>query len=113
MEDIGFEEQLKQEELQKQKEEEEGGRENYKDKDGVEYEWDEKKKAWFPKVINQHQYYSGLTKPGKVGEILALYQLKSLSLDSKAKLIYVAFFFLQVARFLQIILLLYIILQNI
>jgi hypothetical protein len=40
--------------------------------------WDEKKKAWFPKVINQHQYYSGLTKPGKVGEILALYQLKSL-----------------------------------
>ena len=65
MEDIGFEEQLKQEELQKEKEEEEGERENYKDKDGVEYEWDEKKKAWFPKVINQHQYYSKLTKLAK------------------------------------------------
>jgi hypothetical protein len=29
---------------------------------------------------------AGLTKPGKVGEILALYWLKSLSLDYKAKL---------------------------
>jgi hypothetical protein len=29
---------------------------------------------------------SGLTKPGEMGEILALYQLKSPSLDSKAKL---------------------------
>jgi hypothetical protein len=29
---------------------------------------------------------SGLTKPGEMGEILALYQLKSPSLNSKAKL---------------------------
>jgi hypothetical protein len=29
---------------------------------------------------------AGLTKPGEVGEILALYSLKSLSLDYKAKL---------------------------
>jgi hypothetical protein len=29
---------------------------------------------------------AGLTKPGEVGEILALYRLKSLSLDYKAKL---------------------------
>jgi len=29
---------------------------------------------------------AGLTKPGKVGEIIALYRLKSLSLDYKAKL---------------------------
>jgi len=45
---------------------------------------------------------SGLTKPGKVGEILALYQLKSPSLDSKVKLT-LPFFFLEVAPFLQII----------
>jgi hypothetical protein len=31
---------------------------------------------------------AGLTKPGEVGEILALYRLKSLSLDYKAKLKY-------------------------
>jgi hypothetical protein len=31
--------------------------------------------------------YTGLTKPGEVGEILALYRLKSLSLDYKAKLV--------------------------
>jgi len=30
--------------------------------------------------------YTGLTKPGEVGEVLALFQLKSPSLDSKAKL---------------------------
>ena len=30
---------------------------------------------------------AGLTKPGEVGEILALYSLKSLSLDYKAKLV--------------------------
>jgi hypothetical protein len=31
-------------------------------------------------------FLAGLTKPGEVGEILALYRLKSLSLDYKAKL---------------------------
>jgi hypothetical protein len=44
----------------------------------------------------------GLTKPGKVGEIVALYQLKSPSLDSKGKLKSPGFF-LQVTPFLQII----------
>jgi hypothetical protein len=32
------------------------------------------------------QLVTGFTKPGEVGEILALYQLKSPSLDCKAKL---------------------------
>jgi hypothetical protein len=45
---------------------------------------------------------TGLTKPGEVGEILALYQLKSHSLDSKVKL-KLPCFFLQVAPFLPII----------
>ena len=36
---------------------------------------------------------AGLTKPGEVGEILALYPLKSLSLDYKAKLIVALFLF--------------------
>jgi hypothetical protein len=45
---------------------------------------------------------AGLTKPGEVGEILALYSLKSLSLDYKAKLKSPCFF-LQVSLFLQII----------
>ena len=55
----------------------------------------------FPKVFKHYRYgtsssalcnvcqtydIAGLTKPGKVGEILTLYQLKSASLDSKAKL---------------------------
>ena len=35
---------------------------------------------------------AGLTKPGEVGEILALYRLKSLSLDYKAKLKSLCFF---------------------
>jgi hypothetical protein len=48
------------------------------------------------------QWATGLTKPGKVGEVLALYQLKSPSLDSKAKLKSPCFF-LQVAPYLQII----------
>jgi hypothetical protein len=43
-----------------------------------------------------------VTKPGEVGEILALYRLKSLSLDYKAKLKSPCFF-LQVTLFLQII----------
>jgi hypothetical protein len=41
---------------------------------------------------------AGLTKPGEVGEILALYRLKSLSLDYKAKLKSPCFF-LQVTLF--------------
>jgi hypothetical protein len=45
---------------------------------------------------------AGLTKPGEVGEILTLYQLKLASLDSKVKLKSL-FFFLQVTPFLQII----------
>jgi hypothetical protein len=45
---------------------------------------------------------AGLTKPGEVGEIFALYRLKSLSLDYKAKLKSPCFF-LQVTLFLQII----------
>lgn len=48
-EEDDFEEQLKQEKLQKIKEEE-GDTKTYKDEDGTEYEWDEDKKAWFPKV---------------------------------------------------------------
>jgi hypothetical protein len=49
---------------------------------------------------------TGLIKPGKVGEILALYWLKSLSLDYKAKLKSPCFF-LQVTLFLQIIFILW------
>jgi hypothetical protein len=45
---------------------------------------------------------AGLTKPGEVDEILALYRLKSLSLDYKANLKSPCFF-LQVTLFLQII----------
>jgi hypothetical protein len=41
---------------------------------------------------------AGLTKPGEVGEILALYRLKSLSLDYKVKLKSPCFF-LQVTLF--------------
>ncbi|XP_063404003.1 17S U2 SnRNP complex component HTATSF1-like [Mytilus trossulus] len=62
MEDIGFEEQLKQEEIQKLKEEESKDK-TYKDEDGTEYEWDEAKKAWFPKIsedfIAQYQMTYG------------------------------------------------------
>ena len=47
-------------------------------------------------------HYTGITKPVEVGEILALYRLKSLSLDYKAKLKSPCFF-LQVTLFLQII----------
>jgi hypothetical protein len=46
---------------------------------------------------------AGLTKPTEVGDILALYRLKSLFLNYKAKL-KSPFFFLQVNLFLQIIL---------
>ena len=44
---------------------------------------------------------TGLTKPGEVGEILALYRLKSLSLDFKAKLKSPCFF-LQVTLFFMV-----------
>jgi hypothetical protein len=47
-------------------------------------------------------FLAGLTKPGEVEEILALYRLKSLSLDYEAKLKSPCFF-LQVTLFLQII----------
>jgi hypothetical protein len=70
---------------------------------------------WWPYLLsdrdemsNLHSGYSidvllaGLTKPGEVGEILALYRLKSFSLDYKAKLKSPCFF-LQVTLFLQII----------
>jgi hypothetical protein len=43
---------------------------------------------------------AGLTKPGEVGEILALYRLKSLSFDYKAKLKSPCFF-LQVTLFFK------------
>ena len=46
---------------------------------------------------------TGLTKPGEVGKILARYQLKSHSLDSKAKLKSPCFF-LQAAYYLLVIL---------
>jgi hypothetical protein len=49
---------------------------------------------------------AGLTKSGEVGEILALYRLKSLSLDYKAKLKSPCFF-LQVTLFLQIQMIIY------
>jgi hypothetical protein len=42
----------------------------------------------------------GLTNPGKVGKIQALYRLKSPSVDAKAKLMSPCFF-LQVVPFLQ------------
>jgi hypothetical protein len=45
---------------------------------------------------------SGLTKPGEVGEILALYRLKSLSPDYKAKLKSPCFF-LQVISYIPMI----------
>ena len=48
----------------------------------------------------------GLTKPGEVGEILTLFQLKLPSLDSKVKL-KLPCFFLQVAPFLQTIFILW------
>ena len=51
-------------------------------------------------LLSQSKVRAGPTKPGKVGEILALYQLKSLDSKTKLKL---NCFFLQVAPFLQII----------
>jgi hypothetical protein len=45
---------------------------------------------------------AGLTKPGEVGEMLAIYRLKSISLGYKSKLKSPCFF-LQVTLFLQII----------
>jgi hypothetical protein len=61
-----------------------------------------KKKDSFSFYLSIAVLLAGLTKPGEVGEILALYSLKSLSLDYKAKLKSPCFF-LQVTLFLQII----------
>ena len=47
-EDITFEEQLRLEALEKEKKAHQKTR---VDEDGTEYEWDEKKRAWFPKVL--------------------------------------------------------------
>lgn len=46
-EELSFEEQLKLEELEKRKRD---GTLTKKDPDGTVYEWDDDKKAWFPKV---------------------------------------------------------------
>lgn len=46
-EEISFEEQLKLEELERRKRD---GTLTKKDPDGTVYEWDDDKKAWFPKV---------------------------------------------------------------
>ena len=56
----------------------------------------------FKNVLKMAIVVAGLTKPGEMGEILALFWLKSLSLDYKAKL-KLPCFFLQVTLFLQII----------
>jgi hypothetical protein len=55
---------------------------------------------WLVYIPDHQQIHklSGLTKPGEVGEILALFQLMSLSWTPKSPC-----FFLQVAPFLQII----------
>ncbi|CAG2188593.1 unnamed protein product [Mytilus edulis] len=58
MEDIGFEEQLKQEEIQKLKEEESRDK-TYKDKDGTEYEWDQAKSMISEDFIAQYQMTYG------------------------------------------------------
>ncbi|XP_064628383.1 17S U2 SnRNP complex component HTATSF1-like [Lineus longissimus] len=60
-----FEEQLRQEAIHKAKEEAAEGQSSYKDKDGVEYEWDSQKQAWFPKIdddfIAKYQMSYGCT----------------------------------------------------
>ena len=71
------------------------------DKDCLHWIWPVKKMTPFPLPFHSCAP-SGLTKLGEVGEILALYRLKSLSLDYKAKLKSPCFFLL-VTRFLQII----------
>ena len=45
--EIGFEEQLA---LEKAEDEKKKAAKTKTDEDGTEYEWDETKKAWFPKV---------------------------------------------------------------
>ena len=53
--EIDFEEQLKLEALEKERKEREAVG-TYTDKDGVVFEFDAEKKAWFPKVHVQHWY---------------------------------------------------------
>jgi hypothetical protein len=72
------------------------------DKDCLHWIWPVKKNDSFSFYLSIAVLLAGLTKPGEVGEIIALYWLKSLSLDYKAKL-KVPCFFLQVTIFLQII----------
>jgi hypothetical protein len=72
------------------------------DKDCLHWIWPVKKNDSFSFYLSIAVLLAGLTKPGEVGEILALYRLKSLSLDYKAKLKSPCFF-LQVTLFLQII----------
>jgi hypothetical protein len=72
------------------------------DKDCLHWIWPVKKMTPFPFYLSIAVLLAGITKPGEVGEILALYRLKSLSLDYKAKLKSPCFF-LQVTLFLQII----------
>ncbi|XP_071112882.1 17S U2 SnRNP complex component HTATSF1-like [Haliotis cracherodii] len=61
MSDPDFEEQLRQEQLEKEKTEEDRG--TYTDEDGTVFEWDGQKKAWFPKIdadfIAQYQLNYG------------------------------------------------------
>lgn len=52
MSDPDFEEQLKLEELEKHREE--LGERTYRDKDGTLFEWDNDRKAYFPKVKLLH-----------------------------------------------------------
>lgn len=49
-EELSFEEQLKLEELERRKRD---GTLTKKDPDGTVYEWDDDKKAWFPKVCTK------------------------------------------------------------
>lgn len=58
-EELSFEEQLKLEELERRKRD---GTLTKKDPDGTVYEWDDDKKAWFPKVCatmkNKEMFFS-------------------------------------------------------
>ncbi|XP_013421512.1 HIV Tat-specific factor 1 homolog isoform X1 [Lingula anatina] len=65
-EEIDFDEQLRQEEYVKKKEEDFIAKEQtYTDKDGTVFEWDEDKKAWFPKIdddfLAQYQMNYGVS----------------------------------------------------
>lgn len=53
-EELSFEEQLKLEELERRKRD---GTLTKKDPDGTVYEWDDDKKAWFPKVCTTNVFF--------------------------------------------------------